>query len=134
MKRILLFILFAVLFSACTPVPQLGDKPQGIGKEDGFGRGIVSNVDPLNNGLFAVWIFGDNINVYCTMDKSIITKIKDISREWDATVYYTYRDWKVGDPEVETLDSYSHKISASCGQGTAHGSKLMSVEIIKKSK
>lgn len=131
MKRILLLILFAVLFSACTPVPQLGDKPQGIGKEDGFGRGVVSNVDPLNNGLFQVWIFGDTSYAYCTMDRTLIDEIRKISRETVATVYYTYRDWKNGDAEVETYDSYGKKISSSCGQGKAYGSKLMTIEVVK---
>lgn len=106
-----------------------GDTPTGIGKLPALGRGVISNVEPLNNGLFQIWIFGDSTYVYCTVDKTLIDKAKAIMAETNATILYEYRDWKAGDPEFETHDSNNNRLSYTCGQGYtgARGSKLLSV-------
>lgn len=131
-KRLVCALLLLVLVSGCAG---LGDTPTGIGKQPGTGRGTISNLDPLNNGLYQVWIFGDNTYLYCTMDQILVQKIKDIMGvRGDATVIYTYRDWKVGDPEYDTFDAWGNRISKTCGQFYvgSHGSKLMSVDLVAK--
>ena len=109
-----------------------GNKPSGIGKE-ALGRGVVNNVEQLNNGLWQIWIFGDTTFVYCTLDATLVEKVKNTMREVDASILYTYRDWKVGDPEYDNTDAAGSRLSQTCGQlytGT-RGSKLLTVDLIK---
>lgn len=118
-----LVLLSVILITACGP---LGERPNGIGNQTAIGRGVISNIEPLNNGLFQIWIFGDSTYVYCTLDVALIETAKRILTEKDATIIYTYRDWKEDDPE------YVAKLTSTCGQGYTgtRGSKFMSVTAV----
>ncbi len=132
MKRLIsLMLIFMFLLTACSP--GLGDRPSGIGKE-AYGRGTVSNLEPLNNGLWQIWIFGDSTYVYCTLDATLVEKVRNSMSEYDAVVFYTYRDWKVGDLEYDNTDSTGYRLSTTCGQlhKDTLGSKLLSLTLIKK--
>ncbi len=125
----LMLILF--LSMACLSTPK-GNTSDGIAKKPGVGRGVISNVEPLNNGLTQLWIFGDNTYVFCTLDEDLANKLKSIVQEENATIVYEYRDWLNTDIEYVTRDSSGSQISTTCGQGIpgSHGSKLLSVRSI----
>ena len=125
MKRNTLLTLLAALsliIGACST----GDQPRGIGKLPAWGRGIPSNVEPLNNGLYQVWFQGDTTYVFCTLDKDLAEKIQNIGSEAPGVVIFSYRDYKDGDPEWAT-SSFLESIAHTCGQGITgtHGSKLL---------
>lgn len=128
-----LFVLCAIVVFVVSACVGLGNTPTGIGKQPGTGRGIISNLDPLNNGLNQVWFLTDNTYVYCTNDQILIEKIqKIITLPGDTTVNYTYRDWKVGDTEFDNFDAWGDRISATCGQFVkgSSGSKLLTVDLV----
>ena len=128
-RFVIVLVVVAVLIAGCGP----GNAPSGIGRSPGIGRGTISNLDPLNNGLFQIWIFGDNTYVYCTSDSALAQKVKSIMMTpGDNTVVYTYRDWKTGDPEYDSLDRDRNQLSSSCGQFVkgSSGSKLLTVDLV----
>lgn len=126
--------LFLVLALVGCSKPE--DRGVTITKNPATGRGVLSNVEKQNNGMWQVWIFGDNSYVYCTIDQEVGNKALSIIQETDATVVYTYRDYISTDYEWNTkaYSETSWSMAYWCGQGysNAHGSKLLTIDRVRR--
>lgn len=129
-RKLCVLLVVSIILTGCA----VGNKSYGLGKEPGIGRGKISNVDPLNNGMVQYWIQMDNTFVYCSMDKALLAKVKSILKEENDEVIYTYRDWMDTDPEWTQRDSDGRSYYMTCGQfyTDTHSSKLLSVDLVKR--